>query len=119
MSVDDQNNPVAVRNFINDGAMVVAMATNPASGGLYYVNFGGEIRRVYYSSNQPPVAVASVNITYGPSPLNVQFTGSGSTDPEGQPLSYEWNFGDGTPVSTLANPSHALTRLQEWQRSIL
>lgn len=81
------------------------MAVNPADGNLYYVNFGSEIRKVLYAANRPPVAIASVNKTYGPSPLSVQFTGSKSSDPEGSTLNYEWNFGDGT-ASTSANPTH-------------
>ena len=109
MSLDGADNPVAVRNFVNNGSVAVSMATNPAMGGLYYVNFPSEIRRIYYSANQPPVAVASLNTSFGASPLTIQFTGSASTDPEAQPLIYEWNFGDGTPVSTLANPAHNFT----------
>jgi len=106
VTVDGQNKPSAVKNFIDSGAIVVAMATHPTDGALYYVDFRGEIRKVYFSSNRPPVAVASVNKNFGVSPLAIQFTGSTSVDPEGLPLSYEWNFGDGTPVSTAANPSH-------------
>jgi PKD repeat protein len=60
-------------------------------------------------SNQPPVAVASADKSYGPSPLTVRFSSAGSSDPEGQPLRYEWNFGDGTAVSTEANPSHTFS----------
>lgn len=36
----------------------------------------------------------------------MNFVGSASTDADGTIASYSWNFGDGTPVSTLANPSH-------------
>src|SRR5204862_2263557 len=38
--------------------------------------------------------------------LAVQFTGTNSTDPEGLPLTYQWNFGDGTALSTNPNPVH-------------
>jgi PKD repeat protein len=53
------------------------------------------------------VAVATANPTSGPAPLTVQFTGSGSSDPDGDALSYSWDLnGDGNyGDSTAANPS--------------
>ena len=35
----------------------------------------------------------------------MQFTGTG-TDPEGDTLTYDWNFGDGSAHSTQASPVH-------------
>lgn len=51
-------------------------------------------------ANQAPTAVISASVTAGTGPLAVAFSGAGSTDPEGGPLSYSWAFGDGDMAST-------------------
>ena len=109
LRVDANDKPVEVKDFVNNNAVVVYMTTHPSGEGLYYVNFPSEIRRIYYNSNRPPIAVASVDHAFGASPLSIQFTGSESSDPENQPLSYEWNFGDNSPVNTQQNPTHVFT----------
>ena len=60
------------------------------------------------------MAVASASPTQGPTPLTVNFSSAGSSDPEGQPLTYSWTFGDGA-TSTQANPSHTYTVAGQYQ----
>jgi PKD repeat protein len=54
--------------------------------------------------NRYPIAGASATPETGTSPLVVSFTGLG-TDPEGKPLTYLWEFGDGG-MSTEQSPQH-------------
>jgi glucose/arabinose dehydrogenase len=80
-------------------------------GDLYYVDLeGGAIRRiVYFTGNQPPIAVAQANPTSGIPPLTVSFDASASSDPDpGSTLSYKWDLdGDGQyDDSTLVKPSY-------------
>jgi glucose/arabinose dehydrogenase len=67
-------------------------------GDLFYVDMDdGTVHRITYTANQPPTAVIAASPTNGPLPLTVSFDGTGSSDPEGNPLSYSWDLnGDGT-----------------------
>jgi glucose/arabinose dehydrogenase len=105
---DTNQSPVAVRNFLTNGGGIVSIATHPIDGGLYYVTWTNGIKRIRYgdTANRPPVAVANADTTFGPTPLTVQFDGSASTDPEGFPLTYRWDFGDGSPISTQSVATH-------------
>jgi len=85
---------------------IVDLEQNPLDNSVLYVNINtGEIMKISLAGNQPPIAAISSNKTFGASPLSVDFSSSGSIDPDGGPLQYLWNFGDGT-TSTQANPKH-------------
>jgi len=58
--------------------------------------------------NQPPTAVATGNPLSGTGQVTVQFDATGSTDPNGDPLMYSWDFGDGGTGSG-SKPSHTFT----------
>jgi glucose/arabinose dehydrogenase/PKD repeat protein len=68
-------------------------------GDLFYVDMdNGTVHRITYTAaNQPPTAVINASPTSGPPPLTVNFSSTGSSDPEGRPLTYSWDLnGDGT-----------------------
>jgi lysophospholipase L1-like esterase len=50
-------------------------------------------------ANQPPVAIVTAGATSGLAPLTVNLDGSGSVDPEGGPLLYDWSSGNGDSSS--------------------
>jgi glucose/arabinose dehydrogenase/chitodextrinase len=120
MTFDANGNVSGVFKFepltgTNPAGDIVYLTEGP-DGALYYLDLGyadttgtfgiSKLRRIrYQSSNQAPVALASADRTSGPAPLAVDFSSAGSNDPEGQPITYSWDFGDGTQ-STAANPSH-------------
>lgn len=93
---------------------VIAMHFGPykTTQALYYITFnnGGEVHRVAYtgSANRPPIAHVSATPTAGAVPLVVAFDGRTSSDPDGDPLTYDWNWGDGTTLlaSPNAQPHH-------------
>lgn len=102
-----------IRPFVTGAANPVYLETGPG-GDLFYVDFGGTIRRIQYTAgNQPPTAVATANPTSGVEPLTVRFDGTGSSDPDGDTLAYSWDldgngaFGDSTspqPSYTYSQP---------------
>jgi PKD repeat protein len=61
--------------------------------GAFEFAFGG-------GGNQAPVAVIAGSPTSGIVPLTVNFSGSGSYDPDGSIASYSWTFGDGGTASS-------------------
>ena len=102
----------------------IVYLTEGPDGALYYVDLGfadttkiggvSKIRRISYSASSPsPVAVAAADPTSGPAPLAVTFSSAGSFDPDGQPITFLWTFGDGT-TSSGANPSHTYTQPGEY-----
>ncbi|MEO6488569.1 MAG: PQQ-dependent sugar dehydrogenase, partial [Ferruginibacter sp.] len=99
-----------VNAFTTGFGAIVHISYNPLDKFLYIVDMGGStIRRLSYGGNMAPVVKMSSDKVYGPATLAVNFTGTNSYDPDGGPITYSWNFGDGSPVSTSGTPSHNFT----------
>jgi glucose/arabinose dehydrogenase/PKD repeat protein len=121
---DGRPAPGQIRTFAAGAANPVNLEIGPG-GDLFYADFdGGTIRRITYTAtptNQQPTAVATASPTTGNAPLTVTFNGGGSTDPDGDQLTYAWDldddgaYDDSTAVQTTytytASGSH-VARLQ-------
>jgi glucose/arabinose dehydrogenase/regulation of enolase protein 1 (concanavalin A-like superfamily) len=100
---------VSVNDFDADAGTPVELQTGP-DGALYQLNiYPGELYRIAPSGgNRTPSAEASATPDNGYAPLEVEFSSAGSSDPDGDELTYAWDFGDGD-VSTEPDPVHVYT----------
>jgi glucose/arabinose dehydrogenase/PKD repeat protein len=123
LKLDSQGHVTDVVDF-ETGSVAVDLELGPAND-LYYVDFGdgnpgtGSVRRIVYTpQNGTPIARATATPTFGDPPLDVSFNGAGSSDPDGDPLTYEWDFGDGSPHRSVANPSHTYATAGEYEAKL-
>jgi glucose/arabinose dehydrogenase len=86
--------------FATGTLQVVDIDVNPKDGSLWYLALDGTVQRIGFATgNRAPTAVATANKTTGLKPLAVTFDGGGSSDPDGDTLTYSWAFGDGGTAS--------------------
>lgn len=68
--------------------------------------------------NTPPVADLSISTNWTAAPLTVTFDASGSTDADGHPLSYQWNFGDGTTNAGTSIVVHVYSHFGDYTTTV-
>ena len=129
VKVDDQNRVFKINRFLDCGQANIPNPVfrfecdNPMDmqwgddGSFYLLTYGdgffninadaGMYRWDYVKGTRPPKAVLSTDRSDGPSPLTVNFSSDGSLDEDqGDSIRFEWNFGDGSAISTDPNPTH-------------
>ncbi|PWD51252.1 PKD domain-containing protein [Serinibacter arcticus] len=89
--------------FGPDGALYVidwgsGFGGNNPSSGIFKVN--------YVLGEVSPIARATADVTSGLAPLEVSFSSDGTRHPNGEAITLQWTFGDGSEPSTEANPVH-------------
>ncbi|HEY2387115.1 MAG TPA: PQQ-dependent sugar dehydrogenase [Candidatus Binatia bacterium] len=94
------------------GANTLTEVVAGPDGALYYTRIlDGDVHRiVLITGNHSPVALAAPADTMGNPPLTLNFDASGSSDADGDPLTFTWDFGDGSPHATGVAPSHQYTQ---------
>jgi glucose/arabinose dehydrogenase/PKD repeat protein len=114
-NADGTPNPATREAFAQDADFPVDLVFGPG-GALFYPDIvGGNIRRIAFTGgpgNDPPTAVATATPQSGPVPLQVQFNGAGSSDPDpGDSLTYAWDLDDDGQLddSTAQNPTFSYT----------
>ncbi|MEV6110244.1 PQQ-dependent sugar dehydrogenase [Streptomyces sp. NPDC051940] len=102
------DNPMDME-FGPDGALYVL----EYGDGFFSENPDAKLSRVDYigpGGNHAPKVKVAATPSKGLAPLTVQFSSAGTTDPDGDAVSYAWDLdGDGDTDSTAANPSYTYT----------
>ncbi|TQM79290.1 glucose/arabinose dehydrogenase [Saccharothrix saharensis] len=107
----------AITDFPWTGTQVMDSAFGP-DGALYVLDYGtgwfaGDANSALYriehvSGGFAPIAKAAADRSTGQAPLTVAFSSAGSSDPDGDAITFAWRFGDGG-TSAAANPQHTYT----------
>ncbi|MBY5956533.1 PQQ-dependent sugar dehydrogenase [Membranicola marinus] len=106
LNFDNDHQVTAIEEWSNDIGGVVHISENPYDENIYIVTHDPHrIQRLRFEGNRKPVIVSTPDTIYGPAPLTVTFDASGSYDPEGDSLSFLWDFG-GRDSSTKAVTEH-------------
>lgn len=102
--------PENVHDFDPEAGTVVDLKTDPA-GDIYFLTiYPGQLYKVSsQGANSQPIVNISADVTEGERPLEVNFSSEGTYDPDGDSMTFNWDFGDGTN-STEPDPTKVYQR---------
>jgi glucose/arabinose dehydrogenase len=96
-SLTENDELIAIEHWTDSVGRPVNMAINPYDECIYITSlFPSFIKRICFGGNLKPIMSCTPDTAYGPSGTTLNFDASESYDPEGGPLEYSWDFGDGS-----------------------
>lgn len=105
--------PETTTPFLREGSFYPGVDLDQGpDGNLYYAGlYGptgpGEIHRIVYVPGAPRARL-DVDQRFGPTPLNAEFDASASTDPDEDPLEFEWDLDEDGIFETLGGETQSL-----------
>ncbi|MEM9986446.1 MAG: PKD domain-containing protein, partial [Bacteroidota bacterium] len=99
VTLDGNQEIQAIDHFGKAPYFVTGLAVSPSDGCLYYAAYAPRVCRICYGGNVAPQARITADTLYGPSPLRVSFAADSSFDPNGDPLTFQWDLGDGNWIN--------------------
>jgi hypothetical protein len=106
VNINGGNSLSDFQNFATGWPSGVDLESAP-DGNVAYVSLkDGAVREIVYGpGNHRPAVAPSAAPSHGAATLGVTFNAHG-TDPDGDPLTYDWNLGDGSPHLSGVTPGH-------------
>lgn len=111
LTFDDEYSSLISERTFDSAAGAAVKLTQAPNGDIYQLNIYPGVLSVIAPSggNRSPVAVIEASTTSGAgNQLQVDFSAGQSSDPDGDPLTYRWDFGNGQ-TSTVADPTVVFT----------
>ncbi len=130
VQLDSDSGVLKINDFLPTEDFVKPMdLTFGPDGSLYVLEWGSQFgggnsdsglyRIDYAPGGQAPHAQASASVTSGPAPLTVDFSGEGSSNPNGGSLDYAWDFdGDGTFDAEGSEVTHTYQEVGEFNAQL-
>ena len=115
ITLDENNRAVKLEPFLDSIKLKHPIDIKLGNqGDLYILDYGSAwhgntdsclIKVRYGGENRRPVVRMAADKSVGGVPLSVNFSSEGTVDKDGDPITYHWDFGDGSS-SDEANPVH-------------
>lgn len=106
---------VTGKSYYSDGSSLINLNTTQFTNAAFLIRASGTLGGG--SANQSPNAIAQLSKTTAQVNEAITFDASQSSDPDGQVVSYLWNFGDGNS-STSKTVSHSFSQANTYNYAL-